>query len=1539
MRELRGRGYAYSDIAVLTRTNESVAAVSSWLNEKDIPFIPYSSLDIRGRKVIGEVLAVLAFLDAPPDDLAFAAVLLGDAFGRAAGEREFPLEERRRFLFECRTAGRSPLYVAFRDRRPALWARLFEPLFQAVGYYPLYDLAVSVYRAFDLFASFPGEEAALTRFLEAIKGFEGKGRNDLREFLAFTGEEGAEAWTIDVPETIDAVKVMTIHKAKGLGFPVVILLVYPERWRPPDFFLDEGEDGIRVLKINKSLAAADDDLKRVYEEARLRDQVNSLNTLYVALTRAESELYIVGVMGKTPKFPFDVLGDAFRSAEDRPPIPRREPKSAGEPAALNRLAGVFEAPFDSRQSLNEANRRRGEFAHRIMAEIEYVEGDWPAAAAEAASRIDPRFRASAGAAPDEDSAGLVEAIAAFFACDPAAGLFRPRPDRRVLREANFCDAAGRSFRMDRVVVDAGRGPRRRLQDRARAGPRRPNSGPRLPGAGQGHLSGAGRARCAGLHRPGRLGGGRMSVVLVPPREGLVASVLGRLAPQGKDYTRYWVVFPERRPGYYLRKALAEREGTAFLPPRIDSMDAFVDRVHRERLGRRERSIDALDAAALLFEIHRGEPGRLGGGHFLTADQFFPLAAKLFRDLEEMAGSSVAPEALARSDGWSEERIPETTRQRLQSLSLFYERFYETLARRGYSTSGSRLRDVVAALEPSLFEGVERIVLAGFFPTAGGEADILRTMADWPGVDVLLQEGAGVEKALERIGAGGADLRARAQMAEALAPAADIEIVESPDVHGQVFALNAALAPALADPGRLDETRVIVLPAAETLFPLHQQTLAALPPEAYNISLGYPLARTPISGFFDRLIEILQSADEEGRVYAPHYLRFLLHPYTKNIFFGGLGVGEGTGFDPEGPGKKRKLDAGDADGNRELRILYPFFSGRADLTRILVHAVEDQLVARRTRAFWSLDELVADAGVREAVAERSRGVEGAPDPAAFMAHLASLHAALIVPFREIRDVREFSSKLCAALAHIYEHSTARRHVFFHPYAEAFMDRLEALGRSLLGPTVFEDRTSYFNLFRKVIAAGTVPFEGVPLRGLQALGFWETRGLPFRDVSILDLNEDVLPAAQRVDSLLPFAARRALGLPTYKDAERRAAYHLDALLRGADRVRIFYVKSKDRRPSRFVERLIWERQKREREMRASRFVRRVRYQVALQEPPLEPVPKGPEVAAFLQTMAFSATALDAYLRCPLQFHRRYVLGLKEREDLGEEMEAKDVGSFVHSILEEYFGRFVGRDLHARDLDPAGLAAVVERRFEESFGPEPSGGLYLMRRQTLAHLGEFLTGYQAPAAAGMEREGKALRILGLEKKLSLEWNGTPSGKLFRLTAKVDRMELRGDELYVLDYKTSGNPKYLGIAFDKLDLDDRPSWSEHAASVQLPFYHLVLARTPLPPPAKPEKIRCAFLLLGRKSLGPGIEWPAFAGGREMRALDKLLASPDTPAVERDRALVERARLEAERASLTESLIGRLLDEIADPAHPFDPALRRPDACDRCPTAGMCGR
>ena len=80
--ELAARGYQYRDIAILTSRNREVVNATTWLSEKDIPFISYSSLDIRRRKVTGEVIALLRFLDSPPDDLAFATFLLGEIFKR-----------------------------------------------------------------------------------------------------------------------------------------------------------------------------------------------------------------------------------------------------------------------------------------------------------------------------------------------------------------------------------------------------------------------------------------------------------------------------------------------------------------------------------------------------------------------------------------------------------------------------------------------------------------------------------------------------------------------------------------------------------------------------------------------------------------------------------------------------------------------------------------------------------------------------------------------------------------------------------------------------------------------------------------------------------------------------------------------------------------------------------------------------------------------------------------------------------------------------------------------------------------------------------------------------------------------------------------------------------------------------------------------------------------------------------------------------------------------------------------------------------------
>ncbi len=452
VRDLIQRGYSYSDVAILAYRNEDVVNITTWLNEIRVPFISYSSLDIRTRKLTSEVVALLTFLDSPPDDLSFAGFILGDIFQKAlkTDGKAFRSNEFHEFFFLNRRKG--PLYKAFQKEFPELWEIYFEEPFRSTGYLPLYDMVSQIYRIFKVFDHFGGEEATLIKILEVIKNFEGEGRNNPGDFLqyAFEEETGDSDWTMDVPVGIDAVKVMTIHKAKGLGFPVVMILMYEEITRGFKYILDEEADGVHLLKINKKIAEAGPFLQRRYQEERLKDLVNKLNTLYVGFTRAEDELYILGVRGKKNQFPMDLLQAADSrvgsKSEPRPRLPETIQKDLEiyhhhKPIKLS-LAAVEE--------LNPEERLRGEFIHRVLYYVENL-----------GESIEPKIERLIMRVNDELKTSypleaMKKNLMELLNHKEIKPYFQALPGRLVRREQDFSDPKGNLFRMDRVVIDQDR---------------------------------------------------------------------------------------------------------------------------------------------------------------------------------------------------------------------------------------------------------------------------------------------------------------------------------------------------------------------------------------------------------------------------------------------------------------------------------------------------------------------------------------------------------------------------------------------------------------------------------------------------------------------------------------------------------------------------------------------------------------------------------------------------------------------------------------------------------------------------------------------------------------------------------------------------------------------------------------------------------------------------------------------------------------------------------------------------------------------------
>ncbi len=449
--------YPLNEIAILVAKNKRIEPVVEWLTGAGIPVASLSSLDIRKRKVVAELIACLRFLETPSDDLSFADLITGDIFNRSTG---LDREEMLKFIFDSRlpVPGSRLLYSAFRNhpKYKAYWDKYLDEPFRKVGHLPLYELVSLVYGKFELFDNFPEEAAFLSRFLDAVTSLEAEGVTSPRSFIEYASgadEDKAAVFSIALPEYLDAVRVMTFHKSKGLGFSVVINLMYEERGQSDPMYFDEQGGEIHVYHITKAAAEQSVKLRPVYESRRTDGNVQDLNILYVISTRARHELYNL-IIKKTRKAAAKEPkpADLFETFEAGTPEARRpERRTASKPVEIVSPGARPEQRFDAQKPTYNGffETAEGELVHDMLAHLA------PGSRTLLAAQLEELYSAYAPEYPFKfDKAKVVKGLLAFLASPEAAPLFAAVPGRQTLVEAEFIDKAGALFRMDRVLIDA-----------------------------------------------------------------------------------------------------------------------------------------------------------------------------------------------------------------------------------------------------------------------------------------------------------------------------------------------------------------------------------------------------------------------------------------------------------------------------------------------------------------------------------------------------------------------------------------------------------------------------------------------------------------------------------------------------------------------------------------------------------------------------------------------------------------------------------------------------------------------------------------------------------------------------------------------------------------------------------------------------------------------------------------------------------------------------------------------------------------------------
>ena len=344
---------------------------------------------------------------------------------------------------------------------------------------------------------------------------------------------------------------------------------------------------------------------------------------------------------------------------------------------------------------------------------------------------------------------------------------------------------------------------------------------------------------------------------------------------------------------------------------------------------------------------------------------------------------------------------------------------------------------------------------------------------------------------------------------------------------------------------------------------------------------------------------------------------------------------------------------------------------------------------------------------------------------------------------------------------------------------FYTRLQRLEDILQEYSINMSLLTFRKLFQDVVASASVPFLGEPLQGLQVMGLLETRTLDFKHVYLLSANEGILPAAESQQSFIPFEVRQANGMMTHAHSDAVFAYYFYRLFKQAETVTLFYSTLTDAfgkgERSRFIDQLLHEFKGRYPNLKFHE--KTVHSEAEFQKPDPIVVAKADEILNEIKAMTFSPTRLQTFVDCSLKFYFRYILNLKEKEEVVESADARIFGTVIHEVLEHLFEPYENQPLTRGQLD-----SMLERYPEvvESVYLGEMGQVNIRKGRNYLNC-EIIKKLVQIYLAG-EKPGKV--VLSSEKEYfkSLEVDGVP----IQLKGIVDRIEKTGEIVNIIDFKT---------------------------------------------------------------------------------------------------------------------------------------------------------
>lgn len=448
------KGYNPGDIAILCRSNNNADKIAQHLISKGIEITTDESLLLNDAPEIKLLIAFLRHLYNDKNDIAILEILNYIAIQKKDENRNI------QSLISEYNKDKSPdfTFIAFLNMR----GYNVDP--EHLKHLPVYELTENV---LDIFSIDKIRNPFVLFFLDAVKDFTAKQSSGIASFLKWW-DTNSHKLSVVVPENKNAIRIMTIHKSKGLEFPVII---YPYAtglvkasetyvWIENGF---EEISGLPVALINNEKKLLETMHSEIYTTEMNKSLLDTINLMYVAFTRASECLHVIskfkpdkdaisipGLLytylvnnghyeqGKSA-YTFGELPSKTKCQQDNIHDAADEPGKY-KPAAIDDKLYLRQRASESWSPENLGGRTAwGNIAHYVLSKIKTAED------VEAVTNQ----LLNSNLITKEDAQKVKERIPAMLANQEIAKYYKS--DTVFKSEAEIILANGHSFRPDRVV--------------------------------------------------------------------------------------------------------------------------------------------------------------------------------------------------------------------------------------------------------------------------------------------------------------------------------------------------------------------------------------------------------------------------------------------------------------------------------------------------------------------------------------------------------------------------------------------------------------------------------------------------------------------------------------------------------------------------------------------------------------------------------------------------------------------------------------------------------------------------------------------------------------------------------------------------------------------------------------------------------------------------------------------------------------------------------------------------------------------------------